>query len=122
MRLSVLMIAFTIIFNTIAQLLLKFNTVHIIRINIAESIPFLAKFLQPFLLLAVLTYGISFVCYSIALKGILLNKAFPIVNSLTYILVYILAAAFFHENINYKNIFGLSMIIIGIFLVADFKI
>lgn len=73
------------------------------------------------LYMSVLLFGCGFAAYLFTISRINLHIAYPLFVSVVMILVTIASAVFFAETIHLKNIIGIAIIIIGIFVLATAK-
>ncbi len=69
------------------------------------------------LITGVFCYVLSMSIYLYILTSVDISKAAPIM-SLSYVLVLLFGALLFHENVNTYRIFGVFVIVIGVFLVT----
>ncbi|WP_083917521.1 DMT family transporter [Leeia oryzae] len=63
-------------------------------------------------------YGIAFLLYSAALARLPLNIAHPILTSGAVAVVAILSSLFFHESFHWSTIFGIVLVICGVFFIT----
>lgn len=68
--------------------------------------------------LVFLIYGPSLLIYLFLLRKSELSYLFPILSSLTYILVLLLSWFFLKENITLLRVTGILLVALGVFLVA----
>lgn len=70
------------------------------------------------LYMSVILFGCGFAAYLFTLSRINLHIAYPLFVSVVMVLVTIASAVLFGEAIHLKNIIGIAIIIIGIFVLA----
>lgn len=73
---------------------------------------------QPLFLVGVLLYGVAAVIWFRVLAFENLSSSYPLLVSVTFALVTLGAAVFFHESISLLKIVGLLVILAGIIIVA----
>ena len=68
-----------------------------------------------FVLTAMVAYGLSMLCWLLALRDIPLSRAYSLL-SISYALVYLLAALlpFFHETLTVPRTVGVTLIVLGV--------
>ena len=72
--------------------------------------------MSPLVALAAISYGIAFICWTLASTRLPLSVAYPI-TSVIYPLVVVGSAIAFHEPIGWTKIAGLALIMGGLTLV-----
>ena len=100
--------------STIGNLLLKLS-----RETASSQSSSLAGYLSISFIGAVFFYGLNLVIFAKALDLLQLNIAYPILASLGFIMLIASSAYFFGESINFYQLIGLLLAIIGIFLMAN---
>ena len=109
---------FSVLFNTAAHGLLKTNALRFTEGK--EKGWFLERIfhISPYFMVAVLSFCISVFFYNRVLEKVKLGVAFPIMNSLVFILVAVTSVLIFKENLSLLNLGGYLTIIVGIVLVS----
>jgi multidrug transporter EmrE-like cation transporter len=111
-----LAIATTIVFTVYGQLIIKW------QVGRAGDLPqgtsdrfeyFLRVFFSPWTLTAWAGLCIAAVCWVFALTKFELSRAYPFV-SITFVLVLVGSAVFFHEHLSVLRVTGLSLIVAGL--------
>lgn len=74
---------------------------------------------SPLSLLGIALLAISFPFYSMVIQKLPLSVAFPLVTSSTLVLVVVISYFFLKEPLTFVNIFGILLLIAGLFLVAQ---
>lgn len=72
---------------------------------------------QPFILAGLVFYGVAAFLWIIALTRVDLSYAYPMI-SVSYVLIFLFAWLFFHENISLTRIAGMVIILIGVFMIS----
>ncbi len=85
----------------------------------ALSIETLAKFANPTLLFGIFLMIASFPFYSMTLQRLPLSYGFPILMAGTFITVLALSFLVLKEPLTWINFFGILLLIVGLFLVAQ---
>ena len=105
-------------FSVAAQFFIKtaMKKIGLVQINIGiiEKLKQMAH--SPYLWIAIVCYGISFMTYAIVLSKIEINRAFPVTIMGATILVFIISVLFYHESVNLVKISGLILCLTGIIL------
>lgn len=70
--------------------------------------------LSPYLWLALVFFGISFILYAIVLSKVELSRAYPVALLGAVVLIFIISMIFFNETFNLAKILGLIFCIIGL--------
>ena len=73
---------------------------------------------QPLFVVGVLLYGLAALIWFQVLSIEQLSTSYPLLVSLTFLLVTIGAAVFFHEVVSIQKIAGIGIIVLGIVLVS----
>ncbi len=73
---------------------------------------------NPMVLIGLVSFGLSFISYSIVLSKIKLSIAYPILTSGGFIIVVIFSVFFFKESITLVQFLGFLFIVLGVWLVS----
>lgn len=73
---------------------------------------------QPLFILGVVFYALAALIWFDVLSRENLSTSYPLLVSLTFVLVTVGAMVFFHEQISWQKVMGLLIILAGIMLVA----
>ena len=99
-----------------AQLLLKYGMKKIGVVGFDAN--FLEKLkkmsLSPFIWLAIVSFGASFILYAIVLSKIELNRSYPVAIVSGVVLIYILSLFFFNETVTVIKVIGLVLCVVGV--------
>ena len=114
---TVIILIIAIVFNALANILIK---VGMLKAGKLESISVLIKYAlsQPFLYAGVVSFGLALVAYSIVLSKLNLSVAYPIMVSMGLIIVVLVSYFALKETINFLQITGFIFIITGVWMVA----
>lgn len=124
MMIYYILLAFDILFVTIANLLLKKGTVSLSNIDFSLKnilTVFLVIVKNPYILLGLSAYGISFTLWLFVLSKVKLYIAYPISVSITITLISLAAIFLYKEVISALQIVGVATIILGIILLLSAK-
>ena len=111
----------SILLVTAAQLALKYAMLHLPAITL-ESLPLLWETPRqyPLAMLAggLIAYGLSMICWFLALRHLPLNYAYPMLG-ISYVLVYLFAVAlpWFEEAATLLKSCGILLVLFGIWLI-----
>ena len=75
-------------------------------------------FLEPLMIAGLALYGTSALLWFRVISTEELSTSYPLLVSMTFILVTLGAAVFFHERISAQKLVGLAVILIGIVVIA----
>jgi len=64
------------------------------------------------------TYGLGFICYSVALQKMQISLAYPVMTAITMTLVAATGALALHEPMTASKVIGLALIAAGAFALA----
>lgn len=99
----------------LANVFLKIGADRLPSLNFGSSLKF---FSDPFILLGILLFTINFPLYGLALQRMKLGVAFPLVTSLTFVLVIVISAFYLKESFTLWQLFGVALLGIGLWLLA----
>jgi quaternary ammonium compound-resistance protein SugE len=68
------------------------------------------------LFIALSCYGIAFVAYMFALRSVPVSTAYPLITSLSVVLIIISARVFFEEPITLYSMVGTLFVLVGVFI------
>ena len=98
-------------FNITAHLLLKYSALLSGAADRSTS-----SYASPAFIAAAVSFASSLLVYQVVLKRLALNVAFPLLNSLAYIGVALLAGLLFGEKLSWCQWSGMALIIVGLLL------
>lgn len=99
---------FSVFISSVSQIILKKSTLKVYENTLEE-------YINPYVITAYIIFFISTFITIYALKYVPLSLA-PIIESTGYIFILILSKLFLNEKINKRKMFGMSLILIGIFI------
>lgn len=110
----------SVLLVTLAQLLLRSAMVNFPTTEIDLPNLFVHA-RQPLLLLStgLVAYGVSMLCWIVALRYSALNRLYPLL-SLSYVLVWLAAISLphFHEPFRWSGLAGVGLIVLGVLAVS----
>jgi multidrug transporter EmrE-like cation transporter len=114
---AVIILVMAIVFNALANILIKVGMLKAGQLN---NLPSLIKYMlgQPFLYAGVFSFGLALVAYSIVLSKLNLSVAYPLMVSLGLIIVVLASYFALKETITFIQIAGFVFIIAGVWMVA----
>jgi len=113
----------SVVFNVTANILLKKGVYAIGGISgqKAKLISELAKAaFNPFIILGLVFYGLSFIIWLRVLTFNDLSRAYPIFAAIVFMLTTLGSIIFLKENISVARIIGMIIMLIGIYIVTRF--
>ena len=108
-------IALNIILQLIAAILIKLASLQIVKTNLTDAI------LSPYYIGAIVCFGLQTIVWQKILLKYELYFAY-IWNSLFYVGILFSSSYFFNEKISVKNIYGVSIIILGLIVISISKL
>ncbi len=106
------MLALAVLSNTSASLILKWASLPQHRIESWSAPPALGQ-IAP-LALALLCYGLSFLAYMLALRTFAVSFAYPVITSLSVLLISVAASTVLQEGITPASLLGTVLILLGV--------
>ena len=111
-----LILAFS--FNSGANILLKLAAEKGLRLQGFNPVV-LAR--ENFLILAALvSFGLNFIFYFLALRNISLSVAYPVMNVMSIIIIYAFAVWYFHERLTAWQTIGYGFLLVGLVMIFYF--
>jgi len=117
MSLSILILIFAIVFNALANILMKVGMSRVGEPDGWKEMV-LAAIKQPALLMGVMSFGLALAAYSFVLTRLNLSVAYPVMISVGLVIVVCASYFFLNESISLLQIVGFGLIIVGVWLVA----
>ena len=106
----------TIVFTVYGQLITKWQVslAGPMPANVGDKVWFLLKLVfNPWIISSLTAAFLAFLCWIGAMTKFDLSYAYPF-TSLSFVLVFLLSALFFHESVTVLKILGLGFIIMGL--------
>lgn len=115
------LIFFSIILNTLAQIMLKIGVNKIVCSNfddkkVLENL--YNMLLSPYVICSLLVYTFSMTVWLLVLSKVEVSFAYPL-TSLGYILTAAIGYIFLQEEVNLIRVIGIIIIIIGVYFVSN---
>ncbi len=116
---DMLIIIFSVLVASVAQLLLKHGMTKVGRVSSLASAPsmLLSALTNPIVLAGLAVFGISALSWLVALSRVKLNVAYPMV-SLGYVAVIFFSWLILKESVRPITFAGCLVIILGVFLIS----
>ena len=115
-----LILGLSILANVAANICIKTAMNNVGGVDISSLPEVWSKLILNYLVwLSLFLFGIAFVTYAYVLSHIQLSVAYPILTSLAFILVVLSSVLYLDETITIIQIFGISFIIVGVWMVAN---
>jgi multidrug transporter EmrE-like cation transporter len=120
MKLSIFLILLLDIFlGALANVFLKIGMTRLPSFEFSTLMKNLSKiFLNPFIILGIICFASTFPLYSFLLQKIKLAIVFPLITSLTFLLVVLLSVFFFKESLGLLQYLGIFFLAIGLWFLA----
>lgn len=112
----ILLLVLAMVFNIIAQILLKhgINLISLEGLNLSSAYKMVVS---PYLWSGAVMYGVSFVFYIFALSRGELGRISPISQALTTLGIVTMSILIFHEPITGSKVFGILLLIAGTIII-----
>ncbi len=118
-RVTLLLLAGSAVFNAGANTLMKYAFGYKEELLQGSVLTVVSRILlNPFALLGIGCFGISFMFLSAALTKTDLSVAYPVMSGLVYVLVLAVSVLLFSEQVTVLRIAGMAVILLGIWLVS----
>lgn len=120
MGITISLVLFCMILNTIAQVFLKtaMNRIGSFSFTLENVVPIgLKVVLSPFIILGLICYVLSVVVWLMVLSRNAVSVAYPL-TSIAFILTAFSAYFFLGESLSFIRIIGIFVIIFGIYLIT----
>lgn len=116
---ALLLIFIALSLGAFGQFFLKIGMDEIGKVSVLQIVKekFLEVATQRFVALGILLYVISVGIWLAVLSRTELSFAYPLIG-LSYVIVAVLSAVFLHENLTAFRIFGIALIVAGVFFVV----
>jgi len=111
-------IFFCVLFNSSAHVLLKYNATVRGSLSKVSIMSIKETYLQPYFIAAILSFGLSVIFYNHVLTKLNLSFAFPILNSMTYVIVIFLSFLLFQESLTLFKLSGILLIVLGVTMIS----
>ena len=108
----------TILFTVYGQLILKWRIAYYgtLPVSLADKVIFFSKLLlDPFIISGFVAAFVAALCWMAAMTKFDLSYAYPLM-SLSFVLVLIFSALFFHEPVTAAKVLGVIFIMAGIII------
>lgn len=79
---------------------------------------FIQAIKNPHLIAGVIMFGLALAAYSIVLSKINLSIAYPIMTGAGFLLVFLVSGLYFRESITALHVFGSTLILAGVWVLA----
>lgn len=112
---TIIVLILNVIVGALANVFLKIGTMRLPDLTYSNIIKIVGS---PFIIFGVLLFILNFPLYSFVLQKMKLGVAFPLVTSLTFIMVVLISAFYFKEWLNWIQYLGLILLITGLWLLA----
>jgi len=112
-------IFYSIIFNVLGQLSIRWSMINYGRVNLTlrEKARIIGMLLEPFTIIGLLLYAISAVFWIAGLSKVELSRAYPLLG-VGYALVFLLSIYLFKESITPFKVLGIILIIAGAYFIT----
>ncbi|MBP7057641.1 EamA family transporter [Candidatus Gracilibacteria bacterium] len=117
---TALILALAIVFNASANILMKLGAKQIGGLSF--SVAGLKAFvLSPFIVVGVISFGLTLVLYTYVLSRMNLSVAYPLMTSVGFLIVAGFSALYLRETIHLPQIIGMVLVVGGLYLIAQYQ-
>ena len=112
-------IFYSILFNVLGQLSIRWSMINYGRVNLSfeEKARIVGMIFRPFTLIGLLLYAISAIFWIAGLSRVELSRAYPLLG-VGYALVFILSIYLFRESLTLYKLLGIVLIIGGAYFIT----
>jgi multidrug transporter EmrE-like cation transporter len=104
----------------VAQTMMKLGTDRVGKFGETPVLEYLFRLMtSPFVLVAILAYGFGVIFYMLMLSRLDLSYLYPVMVALGLVLATLISSAIFREHISLMRLGGISVVILGVFLVGQ---
>ena len=105
--------------GAVAQTLMKMGTRQVGPFGEDPVVPYLIRLLfSPFVVAAILTYGLGVVSYMLMLSRLELSFLYPVMTALGLTMAVAVSIALFGEQVSLLRFGGILLMVLGVFLVS----
>jgi multidrug transporter EmrE-like cation transporter len=118
---GLLLVVLSALFTVVANLMMRAGILRVGGFNLSLSTlksQILNLSCQPMFVVGFIFYGLAAIIWFRVLSTENLSTSYPLLISITFVLVTLGAAMLFHEQISWQKILGLGVILAGIVIVA----
>jgi multidrug transporter EmrE-like cation transporter len=102
-----------------AQTMMKLGTKRVGEFGDTPVLDYLLRLMtSPFIILAVVAYGLGVILYMLILSRLDLSYLYPVMTALGLVLASLVSAFVFGEHISLMRLGGIVVVIVGIFMLA----
>jgi multidrug transporter EmrE-like cation transporter len=113
-------IVIAVLTGGIAQTMMKMGTDRVGRFGETPVVEYLFRLItNPFVLLAILSYGFGVIFYMFMLSRLDLSYLYPVMVALGLILATLVSSFIFGEQISLLRLGGIAVVILGVFLLSQ---
>jgi len=113
-----LLLLLTVVLTAVANILLKYSAIH----HQSEAVGIVANLRElattPTLVIGITCLGLAVIAYAVALRGINLSVAYPVMTTSVVVLVTAFSAIFFGESFTLVKSVGTVIVIAGVILLS----
>jgi len=116
---TTLMVLTVVFCSSIASILVKYG-VNDVDLSVKAGLIKLleAIFFNPYIIISILMFSVSFVVYSMVLSQVNLSIAHPIITALGFVVIAISSVIIFQEKLTLYQIMGFILTAAGIWLIS----
>jgi len=116
---ATLILILAVILNAVGNVLIKLGMNQVGSLNLSQPFKVLwTIFLNPGVVLGITFFIVALAGYSYTLSRLNLSTAYPIMSSLSFMVVLLISAVFLQERIQFIQLFGCIVILAGVWLVS----
>lgn len=117
---TALILALAIVFNASANILMKLGAKQIGGLSLSFA-GLKAFVLSPFIVVGVISFGLTLVLYTYVLSRMNLSVAYPLMTSVGFLIVAGFSALYLRETIHLPQIIGMVLVVGGLYLIAQYQ-
>jgi multidrug transporter EmrE-like cation transporter len=105
--------------GAVAQTMMKFGTNRVGQFGDGALVDYLLRLMtNPFVIVAILSYGFGVIFYMFMLSRLDLSFLYPVMTALGLVLATLVSAVILGEDVSAVRLGGIALVILGVFMVG----
>jgi multidrug transporter EmrE-like cation transporter len=106
--------------GAVAQTMMKFGTNRVGQFGDGALVDYLLRLMtNPFVIVAILSYGFGVIFYMFMLSRLDLSFLYPVMTALGLVLATLVSAVILGEHVSLMRLGGIALVILGVFMVGQ---
>ena len=113
-------IVIAVLTGAVAQTMMKFGTNRVGQFGDGALVDYLLRLMtNPFVIVAILSYGFGVIFYMFMLSRLDLSFLYPVMTALGLVLATLVSALILGEQVSPVRLGGIAIVILGVFMVGQ---